>query len=899
MRWSRARPARPEGSTDQIVPGLLLTAAVGLTAYLVSKVTFPHALAVGFEVPLAMLLGLVLANLGRATEWAMPGVRFAVKHVLGLGIVLLGLRLNLQTIAVIGADAFGLVVLTIGAACTFAVLVGRRMGVSRRVSLLIGVGTSVCGASAIVATGRVIKADDREVSFAVATITVFGTLSVFVFPLVGHALDLDVLTQGLWSGTAVPDTAQSIASGAVYSTVARDVATVAKLVRNALIVPLLLIVAWSWNRRVDDTADAAEATKRSLRKAFPLFLVGFLALALVRTANLVDPERLADIDVVTRACFVVALAGFGLQTRLGQIRTMGPRPFLLGFGTAGLLGAGSLALILVLGLGPARTEVLGSVDPRPIGVWTPVCEDDTAVSFAGAFVGLAQQLDERMGEPRGCAELDETTGDTVQRTSRGVATLSSETELTTFSDGDRTWSISGSHLLEWTGPAREPPQDAWEVPLTTTVAPTGAGIVPVRLSARVLATGIPGAGALSAVGTFHPGGPMHDKRDFAATTRAGEILDPTRLLVASTSNFGAPPARTDWAEGAILSLATDAPAALAVPSGFAASGTQVATLDGAVQLYTAQAPAFLNRLANSEADTADMPSVSNPLGISMNNAFGRPWFSNAPTSDGSGIGVETVLDPDGRPLSEAPSARAGGVFAGGLTERDPQRISGDLRAGAIGNAFLGASPDTSGRAVFAVATADGAVVQVHVEQGVDGLGVPGTVAPLVPLGQADEASDLPTRVGMVFNWVPDRFLYVSDPANDAIVQLRLDDDFEVFHVVGTRRLESPYLSAPVDLAPAVPEIANPAFSSNTTLAGGADLYVVNRDSGTIVRMHQDGRIVAVAQVDVPGSGVVGAGQLNGIAVSPDARRIWLSLSGEGAGLSGSIIEIPAFGAPRL
>jgi hypothetical protein len=99
----------------------------------------------------------------------------------------------------------------------------------------------------------------------------------------------------------------------------------------------------------------------------------------------------------------------------------------------------------------------------------------------------------------------------------------------------------------------------------------------------------------------------------------------------------------------------------------------------------------------------------------------------------------------------------------------------------------------------------------------------------------------------------------------------------------------------------VPEIANPAFSSNTTLAGGADLYVANRDSGTIVRMRQDGHIVAVAQIDLPGLGVVGAGRLNGIAVSPDASRIWVSLSDRRATdpqLSGSIIEIPAFGGPE-
>jgi hypothetical protein len=151
---------------------------------------------------------------------------------------------------------------------------------------------------------------------------------------------------------------------------------------------------------------------------------------------------------------------------------------------------------------------------------------------------------------------------------------------------------------------------------------------------------------------------------------------------------------------------------------------------------------------------------------------------------------------------------------------------------------------------------------------------------------------------MVFNWVPDRFLYVTDAGNDAVVQLHLDDDLHIFRVAGTRRLRSRWFSRPVDLAPAVPEVANPAFSSNTTLAGGADMYVANRGSGTIVRMAQDGRIVAAARIAVPGAGVLGAGLLNGIAVSPDAGTIWLSLSGADSRLSGSVVAIPAFGAPR-
>ena len=143
---------------------------------------------------------------------------------------------------------------------------------------------------------------------------------------------------------------------------------------------------------------------------------------------------------------------------------------------------------------------------------------------------------------------------------------------------------------------------------------------------------------------------------------------------------------------------------------------------------------------------------------------------------------------------------------------------------------------------------------------------------------------------MAFNWVPDRFLYVTDPAHDAIVQLRLDDDFHVFRVAATRRLRSPRLVEPVDLAPAVPEVANPAFSSNTTLAGGSDLYVAYRGSGTIVRLRQDGRIRAVARIALPGRGRVRAGELNGIAVSPDTRTIWLTIAD-------SIVEVAAFGAP--
>ena len=826
----RARNERLGRATRELLPGLVLAGAVGLVAHLCAKAAFPYALAVGLEVPLAMFAGLLVVNLRGCGERANPGIRFAVKYVLGFGIVLLGLRLNLHAIAGVGSEAIWLVLLGMGSALGFALLVGNRLNVERRVAVLIGIGCSVCGNSAIAAAAPVVRANEREMSFAVATITIFGTLAVLVFPLIGHALGLDVLTFGLWAGTAVPDTAQTIAASAAYDTVGRDVAVVVKLLRTVLLAPLLLLIVWGFTR-VETGTVSTDAARRGIRKAVPFFVVGFVALALVRTLGFVDGETVLDFDPLTRACFLIALAGLGLQTRMTNLRSLGLRPFLLGLGTSTVLAGGTLAAIVAFGVGPARTEARGSVDPRPLGHWTPVCG----------------------GEAPRC-EGNWASGATTGATSRS--------DLADSQAAD-------SQLL---------------------------------LTGHVLATGIPGAGALSPVGKFHPGGPMHDQRDFAATTEPGEVLDPARLLVASTSNFGAPAARADWAAGSILSLATDAPAALELRDDFAASGEQAEALDGAAKLYTAQAPGFLNRVPNAGAETAAMPAVSNPLGISVNNAFGRPWFANAPVTGSKGIGVESVLDPDGRPLSEAPSERAGGVFAGATTNRDPQREPGGLESGAVGNAFLGASPDASGRAVFAVATADGAIAQVHVEDGVDGLAPPGTIAPVAPDGErAGAAGELRNRVGMAFNWVPDRFLSVSDPNNDAVLQLQLDDDFEVFEVSAARRLESAYFSAPIDLAPAVPEVANPAFSSNTTLAGGADIYVANRGSGQILRMRQDGRIRAVAEVRLPGLGPVGAGRLNGIAVSPDARKIWVSLSDPRAArpeLSGSIVELPAFGAPK-
>ena len=423
--------------------------------------------------------------------------------------------------------------------------------------------------------------------------------------------------------------------------------------------------------------------------------------------------------------------------------------------------------------------------------------------------------------------------------------------------------------------------------------------VPVyELEARLIAVGIPGAAGVRQVGTFHAGGAIPRHPQFAMTTRPGQVLDPERVLVTSTSNFGAPLGVPSQPAGAILSINPRGSLPLLIPADFATQGGQAVTLGGDVRLLTAQSPGFLNQIDNPRAVTAMQPAVANPRYISINNAFGRPWFASAP-EDAAGFGTSTVIDPTGRPLANPPSALAGGVFIGTETNRRTQQVPGALTHGAVGTAFLGASPDASGLAVFAVVQADGSVVQVHVRDGVDGLAPAGTLTPIQTAYARSGEKQAAGVVGMAFNWVPERLLYVADGPKNAIVVLPLQDDGRIFRLHNVQRYTPQGLANPVDLVPAMPEVANPRFSSHTTLAGGSDLYVANRGDGTVVRMTQAGQIVARARLKLPGGGRLGAGRINGIAVSADAQRLWLTLYGElpaYPGREGVVLEVSAFDA---
>jgi hypothetical protein len=295
----------------------------------------------------------------------------------------------------------------------------------------------------------------------------------------------------------------------------------------------------------------------------------------------------------------------------------------------------------------------------------------------------------------------------------------------------------------------------------------GAGVpTAANLDARIVAVNIPGASAVSQVGTFLSasqgacgGSPIPSH--FPSYVVQGAVADPNRILVGSQSNFGAPLLTGVGLEGSFLSIDPSGPGVLSVPPNFASSGGQASTLNGAVQMFAANSADWLNSINNPKANTAQYAGVSNPLGLSNNYAFGRFWPANAPFGD-SGVGSSSILDPTGLPLASpplaAPNKLIGGVYVGELTDRDvvaipaqPQAIPGALNTGAVGTALLGPSPDGTCKAVFAVVTADGAIVQEHTLKGLDGLALIGTVKPLQGRSWDPPNNNVEPRLGVLMN----------------------------------------------------------------------------------------------------------------------------------------------------
>jgi|OpeIllAssembly_1097287.scaffolds.fasta_scaffold116299_2 uncharacterized integral membrane protein (TIGR00698 family) len=341
-----------EASVVRYLPGLGLLLALAAPAMLIQHQITVSGRTVVSAVAIAIVMGVLLRNLVGLPEACKPGVSLAVKRLLRIGIALLGAQLSLGQVLRTGGKAVVVVAACILLAILAVRFVSMRMGLSDRLGTLLGVGTSICGVSAIVATAPAIEAKQEETSLAVATITVFGLLAVVIYPLLGRALGLTDVFFGTWAGTAVNDTSQVVATGLIYSQRAGEVATVVKLTRNLFMAPVIVVLSSIYLARARSAGDgAAKKGGVSLKTAVPGFVLGFLAMAVLNSLNAFPAAALDLIRTASAWLIVIALAGVGVETNLASLRTIGFRPFYAGLCAATFMAAVSFGLISLFGIG--------------------------------------------------------------------------------------------------------------------------------------------------------------------------------------------------------------------------------------------------------------------------------------------------------------------------------------------------------------------------------------------------------------------------------------------------------------------------------------------------------------------------------------------------------------------
>jgi uncharacterized integral membrane protein (TIGR00698 family) len=316
--------------------GLLFTLALALPAWLLGRLV-P---VVGAPI-LAILLGILLSSIRRPAALE-AGIRFSGKKLLQYSIVFLGFSLDLNLVARVGLQSLVVMLFTLAAAFLMAALVGRALGLPSNTKILIGVGTSICGGSAIAAVAPVIEADEREVAYAISTIFLFNIVAVFLFPAAGRLLGMSNEGFGLWAGTAINDTSSVLAAAFSYGDEAGRFATIVKLTRTLMIVPVTLVLAFARRR------SSVSGGSFSLARVFPWFVLGFLAASLARSLGLLPAAASSALNELGKYGICAAMVAIGLGTRPAALLRNGLKPILLGLACWAAVALVSLA---VQGLG--------------------------------------------------------------------------------------------------------------------------------------------------------------------------------------------------------------------------------------------------------------------------------------------------------------------------------------------------------------------------------------------------------------------------------------------------------------------------------------------------------------------------------------------------------------------
>ncbi|MHB8542932.1 MAG: YeiH family protein [Leptospirales bacterium] len=316
-------------SVSAIVPGLLLCGILALSAQEISET---HLLKGHFPVGavmLAIILGTMVRQFAPVSSRMEPGIRFAFRKILRIGVAGLGFGLTFADFREIGVMGVFLDTSLIAGTYLFAIALKKWLQMEENLTWLLATGTAICGASAVVAANTVLKAREEEVAFSVATVTLFGTISMFLYPIIARFAGIPIPIYGAWAGSSIHEVAQVIGSTMNISPQALAFATIVKLTRVAFLLPVLILLELFLLNKGAELIAGKGSSRRN--EHFPWFVVGFGAVVVLNSLHLFSPALLNLLQKGDTWLLAVSMAALGLETHLGRMANVGPSAVKAGF----------------------------------------------------------------------------------------------------------------------------------------------------------------------------------------------------------------------------------------------------------------------------------------------------------------------------------------------------------------------------------------------------------------------------------------------------------------------------------------------------------------------------------------------------------------------------------------
>ena len=337
----------------KLLPGIGLSVIIAVFALYIESLLPIHI--IGASV-IAMFIGMIFNHFLAKTKIFQSGVKFTSKKILKFAIILLGLSLNIATIFEVGKMSLTVMIFTLMTCFGCGYFIGKALGLNWKLSNLISAGTGICGGSAIAALSSTIDADDHDVAYAMSATFLFDMAMILLFPIMGRAIGMSDQAFGLWAGTAVNDTSSVVATGYAFSELAGDFATMVKLTRTLSIIPTVIIFAFinlSIKKKEAKTLgleDEKLKAEFSIRKIFPWFIVGFVAMSLVASIFSIPATIVTQTKSVSKFLMVCSLSAIGLNTSFSNMKKAGVRPMLHGFIISALVVVVALGVEMAIGL---------------------------------------------------------------------------------------------------------------------------------------------------------------------------------------------------------------------------------------------------------------------------------------------------------------------------------------------------------------------------------------------------------------------------------------------------------------------------------------------------------------------------------------------------------------------